>query len=46
MAQIEVTIDSVRHGMPTNVWVVILKEKGADRSAYLGKPVPGRHSHR
>ncbi len=31
MAQVEVTIDAVRRGMPTNVWVVILKEKGADR---------------
>ncbi len=31
MVQVEVTIDSVRRGMPTNVWAVILKEKGADR---------------
>lgn len=28
MVQVEVTIDSVRRGMPTNVWAVILKEKG------------------
>ncbi len=29
--QIEVTIDAIRHGVPRNIWIVVLKEKAADR---------------
>ena len=29
--QIAVIIDSVRHGVPRNIWIVVLKEKGAER---------------
>ena len=31
MAQVEVIIDSIRHGVPRNIWIVVLKEKRADR---------------
>ncbi len=38
MAQVEMTIDSVRHKSLSNEWVVILKEKGAERypPIYIG----------
>jgi len=31
MAQVEVTIDSLRHGVPRDLWSVILKEKVAEK---------------
>jgi len=40
MAQIEMIIDSVRRNMLSDMWVVILKEKGAERylPIYAGSP--------
>ena len=40
MAQIEMIIDSVRRDMLNDMWVVILKEKGAERylPIYAGSP--------
>ena len=40
MAQIEMVIDFVRRNMLSDMWVIILKEKGAERylPIYAGSP--------
>ena len=40
MAQVEVTIDSVRHGVPRNTWIVVLKEKVAEQFPPTSRQLP------